>query len=148
MGLVLGVVSCCGGWFEQIFVSLQLDDRIQGYFTKDYSQFSHAGFRWDFLLYSIVPILLGKYITDRGCEDRIYSVLLNTYILANAFWVLVIRAEFSDRFAALSWTLYPFVIAYPLLKLQIWEHQQRKAALGLLLNVGFLVFLQLYYAIR
>lgn len=144
--LVLSLVA--GGWFEHFFVSLGLDDRIQGYFTGNYSGFSHAGFRWDFLLYSIIPILLGIYVQSKGYADKIYAVLLNTYILSNAFWVLVIRAEFSDRFAALSWTLYPFVIAYPLLNIQIWKEQQKKLAIGLLLNVSFLVLMQLYYALR
>lgn len=146
--LCLTLSLLAGGWFEHFFVSLGLDDRIQGYFTNDYSQFSHAGFRWDFLLYSLIPIVLGIYIKSKGLEDRVYSVFLNTYILSNAFWVLVIRAEFSDRFAGLSWTLYPFVIAYPLINLYIWNNQQKKLALGLFLNVSFLVLMQLYYLFR
>ena len=43
---------------------------------------------------------------------------------ANAFWIMVIRAEFSNRFAYLSWFLYPIVLAYPLLKLKIWPKTQ------------------------
>ena len=36
------------------------------------------------------------------------------YILANTFWILVIRANFSDRFAYLSWFIYSAVLIYPL----------------------------------
>lgn len=150
-------------WFISIILSLALgnsvasilepllgfDQRFSEYLSAgsdmDVMQgFSHTGFRWDFLLYSSMPILLGFYILQkRKITDRIYVILLNTYILANAFWIIVINASFSNRFAYLSWFLYPIVLVYPLLKLSIWKDQSRKTALILMFHCSFTYFLWL-----
>jgi len=92
----------------------QNDDMMDG--------FSHTGFRWDFLLFSVLPIALGWYTTvKRGITDKFYQVLLNTYIVANAVWIVFIYAAFSNRFAMLSWCIYPYVLCYPLLKFKLWN---------------------------
>ncbi len=121
-----------GNSVASVFASLGFDDRFSDYIFVDVDEnlFSHVGFRWDFLLYSAVPVLLGWYvIIKKKVYDKAYLLLLGTYIYANAFWVMVIRAEYSNRFAYLSWFLYPIVIAYPLLRLKIWPKTQgRKCA--------------------
>lgn len=96
-------------------------------------------FRWDFLLYSSMPILLGAYtLFVRKIYNNTYLILLGTYIYANAFWVLVIRALFSNRFAYLSWFLYPIVLAYPLLNLPVFEkNHSAKTAWILFAHLGF-----------
>lgn len=131
-----------GNTVANLFASLGFDDRMSGYLNNTEalsSEFSSSGFRWDFLLYSSMPIILGYYIIiKRGIRNRTYEFLLNTYILSNAFWVIVIRAAFSNRFAYLSWFLYPIVIAYPLLRLPVWESNQGKYFKRILLaNFGF-----------
>ncbi len=118
-----------GGAVTALFGSLGFDDRFSHYAmgSIDAGKFSHTGFRWDFLIYSMMPIVLGYYtVIKRGIYDRTYLILLNTYTLANAFWVMVIRANYSNRFAYLSWFMYPVVLAYPLLKLDIWGPEQGK----------------------
>jgi hypothetical protein len=134
-------------YFEIWFSSLNLDDRMARYTTNvDYTGFSHSGFRWDFLVYSIVPILLGWYLmSHKQIKDKVYSFMLNTYVLSNAFWVLVIRAQFSDRYAGISWTIYPIVIAYPLIKFYLWNDQPSKVKFGLMCHCGFLWLMQFYY---
>ena len=67
----------------------------------------------------------------------LFYILATTYILANSFWVMVIKAAFSNRFAYLSWFLYPVVLAYAVIRLHIWSDQDRKAGLILLLHAGF-----------
>lgn len=87
--------------------------------------FSHVGFRWDFLVFSSLPIIIGGYVTViRREKDRFYSQLLNTYILANAVWIVFIYAAFSNRFAMLSWCIYPYVVLYPCLKMNVWSHKR------------------------
>lgn len=133
---------------SNIFLGFGFDDRLEGYITEvDYSGFSHTGFRVDFLIYSMMPILLGYYILiKKGVHDRIYEVLLSTYVLANAFWVMVIRAQFSDRFAYLSWFLYAFVVAYPLFSLDIWGNRQGLIAKNILyIHLSFTLFMNLIY---
>lgn len=129
-----------GDWLETFFAGFDIDDRLSSYITNDeYDDlFSNVGFRWDFLLYSAMPILLGWYVVvKRGISNKTYLMLLNTYILCNAFWVLLIRASFSNRFAYLSWFIYPILLVYPLLKLPIWRRQGNKLNWIMLANVGF-----------
>jgi len=130
-----------GGIWENLFASLGFgDDRFANYLTKsaDESRFASTGFRYDFLLYSAAPILLSfnyKYI--KGYESVIYTRILNTYIIANGFWVMVIRANYSNRFAYLSWFLMAIVIFYPLLDKQLWNDQFKK--------LGYIIFLYFFF---
>ena len=137
-----------GGAVTSFFASLGFDDRTS-YLMSEASadSFSHTGFRWDFLLYSMMPIVLGYYIIiRRGLRNRTYEFLLNTYVLSNAFWVMVIRANYSNRFAYLSWFMYPIVLAYPLLKMDIWGDQQGKRLSQIMLaHAGFTWFMSTIY---
>lgn len=134
-----------------IFFGLGFDDRLDGYIIqstniKSMQLFSSVGFRWDFLLYSAMPIWLGWYVVvKRKIFNKQYLLLLNTYILANAFWVMVITAAYSNRFAYLSWFLYPIVIAYPLVTFRIWNNQGQATALIL---CGHTVFTYIMYLIE
>ncbi len=130
-----------GNAVANIFAGLGFDDRLSDYILVDVDEnmFSRVGFRWDFLLYSAMPIILGWYIINKKkVINKSYILLLGTYILANAFWIMVIRAEYSNRFAYLSWFLYPVVLAYPLLKLKIWPKSQgRKTAIIMMAHLAF-----------
>ncbi len=140
-----------GGSLQSFFASLGFDDRMASYAGQALDEdsgkarmFSHVGFRWDFALYSFMPILLGYYtFIKKRIVNRGYAFLFNTYVLANSFWVMVIRAAFSNRFAYLSWFMYPIVFAYPLLCVKIWPDQDRKTVTILMAYVGFTLFLNL-----
>jgi len=137
-----------GGAIATVFASMGFDDRLS-YLTAtaEDGTFSHTGFRFDFLIYSMMPIALGYYLViKRGITDRTYLLLLNTYTLSNAFWVMVIRANYSNRFAYLSWFMYPLVLAYPLLKLDIWGNDQGQNLSRIMLaQVGFTWFMSTIY---
>ena len=130
-----------GGTFETLFGNLGFDDRLS-YFTEGDlydSGFSSTGFRWDFLLYSATAVFAGwYYIVKKKYQDKVYYWLFNTYIFANAFWILVIRANFSNRFAYLSWFMIGLVIVYPLLKQNLLFNQYKK--------IGIILFLQFIFA--
>lgn len=164
-----------GGPISNFFMGMGFDDRAEAYMSghnAQYGNFSHTGFRWDFLLYSAMPVWLIWYVVKRveqkrqemGCEKtleeeetgvygagvladaqsmRVFNVISIVYLLTNAFWVMVIKAAFSNRFAYLSWFIYPLVLAYGVIRLHIWEDQDRKAALILLAHVGFTMFMYL-----
>lgn len=136
--IVISLVA--GGPIEAFFASLGFDDRMTAYgsVNVDASAFSSTGFRWDFLLYSAMPIVLGYYVVFvRKVWDKNYLLLLNTYILCNSFWVMMIRASYSNRFAYLSWFMYALVLAYPCLKLPIWKDQGAKTAMIFMAHLGF-----------
>lgn len=146
LSILISLVA--GGAVTSFFASLGFDERVS-YLqaTMDSDTFRHTGFRWDFLIYSMMPIILGYYIIyKRGIRNATYEVLLNTYTLSNAFWVMVIRANYSNRFAYLSWFMYPIVLAYPLLKLDIWGDLQGKRLKQIMLaHVGFTWFMSTIY---
>lgn len=146
------ISAVAGTYVTEFFVNLGFDDRMENYARLDeYGNLKEsvnvkAGFRIDFIIYSIMPIIMAWYVTvKRNFKDSMYNIIANTYILANAFWVMVIRSEQSNRFAYLSWFLYPLVIAYPLLRMNLWEDQDRKTGIILLLYSGFTFFMHFIY---
>ena len=163
----IGISLVAGGAATNFFAGLGFDDRMSSYVTsakEDAGQFSQTGFRWDFLLYSAMPVWLTWYVTKKAETERmmygdtieeaetniigagriadahsmrVFNILSTTYILANSFWVMVMRAGFSNRFAYLSWFLYPVVLAYGVIRLHIWTDQDKKAGLILLGHMAF-----------
>lgn len=136
-----------GNYIGDIFAGLGFDDRMSSYFqgqedVEEMSRFSATGFRFDFLLYSAMPVLMTWYVAvKRNFKDKAFNIIATTYILANSFWIMVIRASYSNRFAYLSWFIYPLVICYPLLRMNIWKDQDRKTAYILLAYAGFTFFM-------
>ncbi len=133
-----------GTFWENFFMSLGLveEQRVIGYLSgsEDYLDKVvevKTGFRWDFLVYSATGVFAGWYfIVKKGFEDKFYRHLFSVYLIANALWILVIRANFSNRIAYLSWFMLGAVIIYPLLKSRIFEKQHR--VIGGILVIYFL----------
>lgn len=158
----IGISLVAGGAITNFMMGLGFDDRATSYIGggvegEDFfeeNNFSSTGFRWDFLLYSSMPVLLIWYTQKRIKESggyredgstiladaesmRVWTVLSVTYLLCNSFWIMVIRAAFSNRFAYLSWFLYPIVLAYGFVRLHIWDDQDRKCAWALIAHACF-----------
>lgn len=96
------------------------DERSNAYFISDAEKIYNTGFRLDFIEYSLLPIVVGFfYIIKLKVNDIFYLRLFNTYLIVNAFWILMIRMAFTDRIAYLSWFLIPFILLYPLLKYKL-----------------------------
>ena len=131
-----------GSFWEGFFGRLGFgeDDRAADYLTKgnvNNDQFASTGFRWDFVFYSSFAVFAGWfYIFKKNIMDKFYIHLWGTYMISNAFWILIIRANFSNRFAYLSWFLMAPVIAYPLLRYKLFPHQYR--AVGAVIVVYYL----------
>lgn len=140
-----------GNFIGDIFNEMDLFEDKSNYFleasdSENAASFSSTGFRFDFLFYSIFPVLMVWYITvKRNFQDLTYNLIANTYILANAFWIMVIRATFSNRFAYLSWFIYPLVIVYPLLRMNIWDKQDKWLAFILFAYAAFKFLMSFVY---
>lgn len=143
-------------WFAAILISLIggnslafligpyfEDDRVNSYILGDSIEGYRTGFRWDFLVYSAAPILIGWYTTVRlGIKDKLYQIILNTYIIANAIWIIFMYASYTNRFAALSWSLFPIIICYPLLNHNIFgKSTPQKTALFLFCQLIFITLI-------
>lgn len=129
-----------GGYLSNMLTLFGFDDRLSANLQSGADVADSWGvemesrFRWDFLLYSSMPIILGWYtIFKRKLYNNTYLILLGTYMYANAFWVILIRSLFSNRFAYLSWFLYPIVLAYPLLNFPLFKMQHSKKVAWILM---------------
>lgn len=114
--LILAVINVnLGPVFESFgFVDSRVDSYLQS-FEDQFSSY-RRGFRWDFLLYSVAPIVISMYnVHKHNIQDKLYDRMTNTYIFANAIWLLVIRMAYTDRIAYLSWFLIPFITLYPVI---------------------------------
>lgn len=118
----VGVSYAIGGRIQNYLATIGIfgdDDRFSGYLTGsnmvgEIVQMSMV-FRWDFLIYSVMGVFVGYYfIFRRNFRDEYYHWLYNTFLITNAFWVLVIRAAYSNRFAQISWFIMPVILIYPL----------------------------------
>lgn len=120
------------------------DERAIGYLSKESTLRYKSGFRLDFVLYSLAPILVGYYyIFKLKIKDPIYTQLYCTYLFTNAFWLLVIRMNFTDRMAYLSWFLIPFLMLYPLIKYNLFINQRKYIALILTAIISFTLFMSI-----
>lgn len=124
------------------------DARFSYYMTMDADTFYRwegsrikIGFRWDFLAYSSIAVFVGYYfIFKRKFQDEYYHWLYNIYLLTNAFWVLVIRAAFSNRFAQISWFIMPVVLIYPFMKKRFFMNHELMTGVAILVFYAFAFF--------
>lgn len=127
--------------FTDILLSISfIADRAEGYLTgeADSSMFSSTGFRIDFLLYSSVPILIGYYfILRKSFTNKLYEVLLCSYMLSNSVWILLNQVPFSNRFAYLSWFIMPILIIYPFVSVEWLPYRYSKISLIIFLHFAF-----------
>ena len=148
-GIAILVSLAIGGYIDSLLSMMSYDQRLADNLQNNNADgvvMAHR-FRWDFLLYSSMPLLLGWYtIFKRNYYNKTYLILLGTYIYANCFWILAIRAIFSNRIAYLSWFLYPIVLAYPLFNFPVFKKQHsKKTALILLAHIALTTILMRSY---
>ena len=103
------------------------DNRLNNYIEGENTTYK-AGFKLNFLIYSIAPIIYGLKMKAK-INNEFYNSMLSLYIVVNAIWLLVIRIAFTDRFAYLSWFLIPFIFLYPLSIQRIYKKQNTVIAL-------------------
>ena len=97
-----------------------------------------TSFRWDFIAYSGLGVAIGAYfILRRRFEDEYYRWIFNTYLLCNSFWILIIRAPYSNRFAQISWFILPIVLIYPFMRERFWVNQEKMLGLAIVLFYAF-----------
>ncbi len=121
-----------GGFFTNFFMTTGIieEKAVEGY-LGEFNQAAEGvelkvGFRWDFLVYSAFGVLAGWYfVIIKKYKDQLYLQLLNIYLFCNAFWILVIRANYSNRLAYLSWFMLGIIIIYPLVKSKFFENQHQ-----------------------
>lgn len=96
----------------------EVGDRIAEYaYGDDESSnalYRHAGFRMDFIVYSSLAVIYSWWIIyKKHYRDAFFQRISCTYIIVNCMWLTMIRVNYADRFALLSWSLISLIILYP-----------------------------------
>lgn len=145
--LVMSVLHV--SFFQTLFASYS-DERAGGYLigggNDDILQ-AKAGFRPDFIAYSVMPVWVGYQLVMKRKEQisETYRTLLYYYLVTNGVWMLCMYAEFTNRVAYLSWFLYPIVLVYPFLYENWGDNQYRMFAKAMGYHLAFTVFMDMVY---
>jgi len=116
LALLLSIILSASGLNEPLlsqlpdYVDLQKSHDI--YFTDAARYGYRSGFRWDFLLFSLLPLGTGLLFRKTAATFR-YSGSgwwLSLYLSLNCIYHLFSFAPFTDRFAVFSWFLMPLVV--------------------------------------
>ena len=131
------------GVFQEFFASYA-DDKGKDYLTI--SDGFMTGFRPDFILYSAMPVLVGyiMYI-KRNVRDTIYELWLRMYLMTNSVWMLCMYASYTNRIAYLSWFMYPFVLLYPYLAMNVGPYQVKEGKIVVKYHMWFTIFMVVVY---
>ena len=107
-----------------------------------------TGFRLDFILYSVVPIIIHKLLRmNYIVNSSQYDFIINFYTLSNAIWMLCMYASFTNRIAYLSWFIYPIALIYPFCNLKGIQNQGFYTLFVALAHLSFTLFMTyVYYA--
>lgn len=140
------VSAVAGHYFELLFAPFveEIAQDSSSYLTAEGESNNYkVGFRLDFILFSLAPVVWGWYqIEKRRLKDFLYGQLYRTYLIANFFWILVIRAPFSDRFAYLSWMFGPLLLLYPIVRGSTsGTYKNRAVSYMLLGSLAFYVYM-------
>lgn len=148
----LGLSYAVGGRIQSYLAGLgfmQQEERFSAYLTgsNQYGEivFTSMTFRWDFVLYSAIGVALGYYfIFRKNYKDEYYHYIYNIYLATNAFWLLIIRANFSNRFAQISWFILPLVLVYPFLRKRFWQNQEKALAIAIIAFYAYGFYMNIF----
>lgn len=132
--------------FQELFASATDESGVNYLIGVD--EFNTVkGFRLDFVLYSTMPVIMGYYVKFK-CKlvDKLYDIMLNTYLVCNGIWMLCMYANFTNRIAYLSWFMYPLVLFYPCFSIKNEDHPLvLKRKKFILFHLGFTILMALIY---
>lgn len=124
------------------FLSEFADDKGQEYLLQDGQMWGGKdGFRWDFILYGLPPILIGFWVIYiKSNSDRLYNLILKYYLATNAIWLLCMYVPYNNRIAYLSWFMLPIVVCYPFFKFKLSRRQYIQLNYIAFIYLGFTLF--------
>lgn len=131
-------------WLSGFAGDVAGDNKLTAYLNYDEKAMRSEGiivttsFRWDFLAYSGIGVAMASYFSIfRNFKDQYYQWIFNIYLICNSFWVLIIRAPYSNRFAQISWFILPIVLIYPFMRERFWVNQEKMLTVGILIFYAF-----------
>lgn len=105
-----------------------------------------SGFRIDFVIYSVMPVLVGYWaIFRKYVKSRTYEFVLSIYLITNSVWMLCMYANYTNRIAYLSWFMYPIVLIFPFFEKSMGKKRYKMLALAVFLHVMFTIMMKVVY---
>lgn len=142
---ILGIIIASAhiSYFQILFAGYT-DESGRGYLITNSDSWV-TGFRPDFILYSAVPILIGWWITKKikiPLSNK-YRFCFNTYLVMNTVWMLCMYSAYTNRIAALSWAIFPILLLYPFLNIQLGGRQYKYVTWVVWGQLSFTMFMTL-----
>ncbi|MCE7602177.1 EpsG family protein [Vibrio fluvialis] len=110
LGSILGIFEVFSS-YAHVFMSNE--DKINAYVEYAAESGYRTGFRLDFFLYSIVPLLIIKLtLWNRFVSNSYFRKILSCYIVLNSAATFLNFIPFSDRMYAYSWSIIPVLGLY------------------------------------
>lgn len=135
-------------FFQSLFASLS-DDSGSAYLSSssDSDWGGKSGFRYDFVLYSAMPVLMGYFVIFKyKLKDMLYESMLHYYLATNSIWMLCMYGTFTNRIAYLSWFCLPVLVVYPCFAIPSDEHPLvENKGKYIWAHLGFTLFMELVY---
>lgn len=133
-------------FFQNLFAGMT-DEQGAGYLMSSGTGWGgKEGFRADFVIYSSMPVLVGwTAIFRKNIQSVKYNFILNIYLITNSIWMLCMYANFTNRIAYLSWSMYPIVLIYPFLNENFGNNRYRTFSYVMLLHLLFTLFMAIIY---
>lgn len=133
-------------FFQELFAGMADDSGADYLNAADDTWEGKTGFRFDFVLYSALPVVIGYWaIFKYNLQSKVYYFLLNTYMLTNAIWMLCMYAAFTNRIAYLSWLMYPVVTIYPFFYKEFMPKQVLRLKQVVWFQLLFTLFMSVIY---
>jgi hypothetical protein len=137
-----------GTYFSDLFAGISAEEDRIGYLSTlaDGGIFRRTGFRWDFVAYSTMPILMSiYYIYFKKFYDNFYLIISSLYLITNSAWILIIQVAYTDRFAYLSWFVMGLMISYPPLKFDNFPNRFQHIGVILFTYFSLTYLMQFYF---
>lgn len=93
-----------------------LDPYFSTYLNSSIDDNYLTGFRFDFLIFSAIPVFYYHAIKRFGGVDEEISLIFKLYLSMNIIYWCFTDFPFNDRFAIASWLLMPLLINFAFLK--------------------------------
>lgn len=111
--------------YANLFMSNE--DKVNAYIGSATDSNYRTGFRLDFFLYSIIPLLIIRFTVWKSFTDNTYlKTILSCYIILNSAATFLNFIPFSDRMYAYSWSIIPILLIYTINE---WLKEYEKKAL-------------------
>ena len=111
--------------YLQTFFADFTDEHGASYLLTTDENYWVPEFRLDFVAYSLAPIALCWWISNRKELQESYRFVFNVYLIMNSIWLLCMYAAYTNRIVSLSWSLFPVIILMPLLNDKVADNQYK-----------------------